>query len=76
MVLGAMSRACGLTLVDLPAVFGLTHRGLPDTPQGLLERHFAIIHSVKNDPAWTEADVREFFAAARDGRSAAAEDVR
>ncbi len=76
MVLGAMSRACGLTLVDLPAVFGLTHRGLPDTPQGLVERHFAIIHSVKNDPAWTEADVRDFFAAARDGRPAATETVR
>jgi hypothetical protein len=76
MVLGAMTRACGLSLVDLHAVFGLTHRGLPDTPQGLVDRHFAIIHSVKNDPVWTEAEVREFFAAARGTDATTTEAVR
>ncbi len=76
MVLGAMARACGLTLEDLPAVFGLTHRGLPGPPQDLLDRHFAIIHSVKNDPAWTEAEVRGFFAAARGAGPATAEAPR
>jgi hypothetical protein len=65
MVLGAMSRACGLALRDLHEVFGVTHRGLADSPAALCERGFAIIHSVKNDPAWSEEEVRAFFAAAR-----------
>jgi hypothetical protein len=65
MVLGAMTRACGLELRDLHAVFGVSHRGLPDTPQRLLDREFAIIHSVKNDPALAEDEIRAFFAAAR-----------
>lgn len=65
MVLGAMTRACGLALRDLPAVFGLTHRGLPDRPERLRARGFAIIHSVKNDPASSEEEVRAFFASVR-----------
>ncbi len=64
MVLGAMARACGLALRDLPAVFGLQHVGLADTPARLLERGFGVVHSTKND-ALPEADVRAFFAAAR-----------
>lgn len=75
MVLGAMTRACGLALRDLPAVFGLAHRGLPDTPAGLRARGFAIIHSVKNDPASSEEQVRAFFASAR-GPAPAADGVR
>jgi hypothetical protein len=43
----------------------VSHRGLPDTPQRLLDREFAIIHSVKNDPALAEDEIRAFFAAAR-----------
>jgi hypothetical protein len=69
MVLGAMSRACGLALRDLHGVFGITHRGLPDAPDALRDRGFAIIHSVRNDRAWSEAEVRAFFARAR-GRPA------
>lgn len=65
MVLGAMTRACGLELRDLHTVFGVAHRGLADTPQRLAERDFAIIHSVKNDPAYAEDEIRAFFAAAR-----------
>ncbi|WP_354699258.1 hypothetical protein DSM112329_04969 [Paraconexibacter sp. AEG42_29] len=75
MVLGAMTRACGLALRDLPAVFGITHRGLPDSPPALRERGFAIIHSVKNDPASSEEQIRAFFAAARDSATPAAEPV-
>lgn len=73
MVLGAMTRACGLALRDLPAVFGITHRGLPDRPSALQARGFAIIHSVKNDPAASEEELRAFFAAARSTRDAAPE---
>ncbi len=64
-VLGAMSRACGLALRDCHAVFGLKHVGLADTPPRLLERGFAVVHSTKNDPSLDEASIRSFFAAAR-----------
>ena len=40
----------------------LKHVGLPDTPSGLLERGFGVVHSLKGD---AEADARSFFAAAR-----------
>lgn len=62
MVLGAMARACGLALRDLPTVFGVAHRGLPDTAPALRARGFAIVHSVKNDPASSEEELRAFFA--------------
>lgn len=65
MVLGAMTRACGLQLRDVPAVFGLAHRGLPDRPAALGARGFAIIHSVKNDPGSSEEEIRALFGAAR-----------
>jgi hypothetical protein len=64
-ILGAMSRACGLALRDCHAIFGLQHVGLADRPQRLLDRGFAVVHSTRNDPAVAEADVRAFFAAAR-----------
>lgn len=65
MVLGAMSRACGLALRDLHGVFGVMHRGVADNPAALRDRGFAIIHSLKNDPTWSEPQIRAFFAAAR-----------
>ena len=64
-VLGAMSRACGLGLRDCHAVFGVKHVGLADTPPRLLERGFAVVHSTKNDPCVDESAIRSFFAAAR-----------
>lgn len=63
-VLGAMSRACGLALRDLHPVFGVKHVGLADTPAGLLARGFGVVHSTKND-AVPEAEIRAFFAQAR-----------
>ena len=64
-VLGAMSRACGLALRDCPAVFGVQHVGLADSPEGLLRRGFAVVHSTKNDPVHAEPAIRSTFAAAR-----------
>jgi hypothetical protein len=64
-MLGVQARALGLELRDLHAVFGLRHVGLPDTPQRLADRGFALIHSVRNDPAHDEPEVRAFFAARR-----------
>jgi hypothetical protein len=65
LVLGAMTRACGLGLRDLHAVFGLKYVGLADTPERLLERGFGVIHSTKNDPGVPEPAIRSFFATAR-----------
>jgi hypothetical protein len=64
-MLGIMARALRLELRDLHAVFGLKHVGLADTPQRLVERGFAVVHSVKNDPRYGEEDIRAFFAARR-----------
>lgn len=47
MVLGAMTRATGLALRDLHAVFGVQHVGLPGTPEELLRRRYAVVHPVK-----------------------------
>jgi hypothetical protein len=47
MLLGAMCRAAGLQLRDATDIFGIAHRGLPDTPENLVRRGFAVIHSVK-----------------------------
>lgn len=62
MLLGAMVRATGLSLTDATDVFGLAHVGLPDTPQRLTERGFAVIHSLKGPD---EPAVRAHFAEAR-----------
>lgn len=64
-MLGIMARALGLELRDLHNVFGLKHIGLADTPERLVERGFAVVHSVKNDPRYGEAEIRAFFAARR-----------
>jgi hypothetical protein len=64
-MLGIQARALGLDLRDLHSVFGLKHIGLADTPERLVERGFAVVHSVKNDPRFGEADIRAFFAARR-----------
>jgi hypothetical protein len=47
MLLGAMCRAAGLQLRDATDIFGLALRGLPDTPENLVRRGFAVVHSVK-----------------------------
>ncbi len=47
MLLGAVARAANLQLRDLTDVFGLQHVGLPDTPQNLKARGFALVHSTK-----------------------------
>jgi hypothetical protein len=64
-MLGIMARALGFELRDLHAVFGLKHIGLADTPERLVERGFAVVHSLKNDPRYEEDDIRAFFAARR-----------
>jgi hypothetical protein len=67
-MLGVQARALGLDLVGLVGEgepFGVRHVGLADSPSRLLERGFSFIHSVKNDPAFTEEEIRRFFAGRR-----------
>lgn len=58
-MLGVLAAAQGLTLRD-DDLFGAAHRGLPAPPQELLDRGFALVHSLKGDPA-----ARAFFAERR-----------
>jgi hypothetical protein len=67
-MLGVQARALGhelVGMVDDGEPFGLRHIGLADTPERLVARGFSFIHSVKNDPDVSEAEIREFFAARR-----------
>ncbi len=57
-------RAAGFYLEDFNRdgePFGVKCLGLPDSPQRLLQRGFAIIHSVKNHRHYDEAATRAFF---------------
>jgi len=67
-MVGMHVRAVGLTFanhVNVGDVFGVRHIGLPDTPERLLANGYAVVHSVKNDPRFTEAEVRQYFRACR-----------
>lgn len=41
--------------------FGIQYRGLPYSPQELVSRGHAIVHSVKNDPHYSEGFIRHYF---------------
>lgn len=63
-MLGLYARAVGLKLYGLTRngePFGVQYKGLADTPKGLLNRGYAIIHSVKEDAQFTEGQIRAFF---------------
>lgn len=63
-VVGAMVRSVDMELLDFnkrDEVFGVKFRGLPYTPDELLVRNFAIIHSVKGETRSDEARIREYF---------------
>jgi hypothetical protein len=68
-MIGIYTRAVGmgfLGFVDNGQTFGVKYRGLPDTPQRLLERGYSVIHSVKNDPNATEDQIRAFYRGRRE----------
>ncbi|UPJ51734.1 hypothetical protein IVB30_10495 [Bradyrhizobium sp. 200] len=46
-------------------VFAVVNNGLPDSPSRLFEKGYAIAHSVKADPRWTETEIREVFSRVR-----------
>jgi hypothetical protein len=67
-VLGLLVRRSGRRLANLVGrnePFAVAWRGLPMPPPELLRGGYSVIHSVKNDAAWPEARVREFFASRR-----------
>jgi hypothetical protein len=67
-MLGVQARALGRELVGLVGddePFGLRHIGLADSPERLRARGFSFVHSVKNDDTFSEAEIRDFFAARR-----------
>jgi hypothetical protein len=67
-VIGMYAFATGLRLYDFSndrEPFGIRWRGLPFPPAELVARGYALIHSVKQDDRYTEADIRAFFAEQR-----------
>jgi hypothetical protein len=50
-----------ISYVEKNEVFGVRHRGLDDSPQRLAERGYSVIHAVKNDPKFSEEEIRRFF---------------
>ena len=67
-VLGITARACGFSLADYNGCnepFGVKYSGLPGMPAEIVRNGYSIIHSVKNDPRYTEPEIRAFFRARR-----------
>jgi hypothetical protein len=63
-MMGLYCTLCGLQTRDFSdrdQVFGTQSSGLAYPPQELIDRGYGIIHSVKNDPHLTEAEIREWF---------------
>lgn len=46
-------------------VFGVEHIGLPFSPEELIKKDYAIIHSVKDSQQASETEIRKFFAKKR-----------
>ena len=68
-MMGMYTKASGMQMKGFVAdgeVFGIRHKGLPDTLPRLVERGFSIIHSTKDYGHLTEAQIREFFKQRRD----------
>ncbi|MDA8375738.1 MAG: hypothetical protein M0Z50_01440 [Planctomycetia bacterium] len=64
LLLSMLVRSVGLECFDDSGnggIFGVAGRGLPGTPQQMLDRSHAIIHAVKNDPNHSEEQIVDFF---------------
>jgi len=63
-MMGMYTRAVGLKILDFSdngEPFGIQYQGLAYSPSELLRRGHALIHSVKNDPSYTELEIRKYF---------------
>src|SRR4051812_15678274 len=71
-VLGILVRAFGrrhLDLVDEGDPFAVVWRGLPMPPERLEAGGYSLIHCVKNDPEWSEEQIRAYFRVRRPVRA-------
>jgi hypothetical protein len=69
-MMGLYRALSGLRVLDYSGrdePFGTRASGLAFSPQELLDFGHSIIHSVKNDEHWSEADIRAFFKCRRSG---------
>jgi len=67
-VMGLCTSAIGLKLGDINQnehLFAVKHRGLPASPERLVEHGFSVIHSVKDYADQLEENIRGYFKAAR-----------
>jgi hypothetical protein len=67
-MMGMFTRTVGLESTDLSLPgqpFGSNYRGLAYSPREMLRRKYALIHSVKTDPGYSERALRRFFRAHR-----------
>lgn len=67
-MMGILSGLVELDVADYSGtgdVFGVQSRGLPFSPQELIEYGYSIVHSIKNNQNHDEADLRQFFAGFR-----------
>jgi hypothetical protein len=63
-IFSLLVKSSGFTLADLSRgslPFGCSWRGLPDSPEGLLDRGKKIIHSTRYWGEMKEREIREFF---------------
>jgi hypothetical protein len=63
-LMGMYTRAVALQVMDfsdLGEPFANQFTGLPYNPEELVIRGHALIHSVRNDPRFTEASIRSYF---------------
>jgi hypothetical protein len=69
-VVGILVRRAGFRMANDTGeggTFAVKWSGLADTPQRLLERGYSIVHSVKNDEALVEAEIRAYYRGVREG---------
>lgn len=67
-VLTILCYAVGFVALDYNGpseVFAVVNNGLPDSPDALVKAGYAITHSAKADPRWTESEIRAMFAQLR-----------
>ena len=63
-MMGMFTRTVGLECSDFSRPgepFGSNWRGLAYSPREMLRRRYALIHSVKSDPRYSERALRRFF---------------
>jgi len=67
-MMGVLCSLLDLRIVDHSApgdVFGVQARGLAYAPAELLDKGYSIVHSIKNDPNYSEEEIRFYFATNR-----------